>query len=249
VHGQGFWGSYTDALVPGQYTVEAGQVSTGSIVNWFKNTFAGDAAAEAKRRGVDVYDVLTEQARQVPVGSEGLIVLDYFQGNRTPHTDPLARGVISGLSLAHGVGHMFRAMIEGICYGTEDIFRTMRAHDFEPRINVVSGGPAKSELWMQLHADVSNVPIGFTKVSEGPVLGSAMLGAIAAGIYPDIPTAGREMVQTERVLEPNEARHEEYKFWVDRYIETYPAIKDVQHKAVRHVAESGDARAREAVEA
>jgi FGGY-family pentulose kinase len=249
VHGQGFWGSYTDAMIPGQYTVEAGQVSTGSVVNWFKTNFAGDAAAEAKRRGVDVYDVLTEQALQVPVGSEGLIVLEYFQGNRTPHTDPLARGVITGLSLSHGPGHLFRAIIEGICYGTEDIFRTMRAHDFEPRINVVSGGPAKSELWMQLHADVSNVPIGFTKVSEGPVLGSAMLGAIAAGIYPDIPTAGREMVQTERVLEPNEARHEEYKFWVDRYIETYPATKDVQHKAVRHVMESGDARAREAVEA
>jgi FGGY-family pentulose kinase len=249
VHGQGFWGSYTDALIPGQYSVEAGQVSTGSVVAWFKNNFAGDAVAEAKRRGVDPYDVLTEMALKVPVGSDGLVVLEYFQGNRTPHTDPYARGMISGLSLGHGPGHVFRAIIEAICYGTEDIFRTMRAHNFEPRINVVSGGPAKSELWMQLHADVSNVPIGFTKVPEGPVLGAAMLGAIAAGIYADVPTAGREMVHTERVLEPNRERHEEYRFWVDRYLEAYEAVKDVQHKSVRHLTESQRASAAETVAA
>lgn len=238
IHGQGLWGSFTDALVPGQYSVEAGQVSTGSVVAWFKNNFAGDAVAEAKERGVDPYQVLTEMARKVPVGSEGLIVLEYFQGNRSPHTDPNARGMISGLSLGHGPGHVFRAILEAICYGTEDIFRTMRARDFEPRISVISGGPTKSELWMQLHADISNVPIEFTKVSEGPVLGSAMLGAIAADIYPDISTAGEKMVHTERVLEPNQERHEEYKFWVDRYIEVYPAIKDLQHTTLRHLTES-----------
>ena len=94
---------------------------------------------------------------------------------------------------------MFRAIIEGICYGTEDIFRTMRGHDFEPKLNVVSGGPTKSELWMQMHADVSNVPISFTKVAEGPVLGAAIAGAVGGGRY--IPTCRRpreNMVHTER---------------------------------------------------
>ena len=168
VHDPGFWGAYTDALIPGQYTVEAGQASTGSIVAWFKNQFAGEAAVEARERGVDTYDVLTELARDVPIGSDGLIVLDYFQGNRSPYTDPLARGMMWGLTLSHTPGHVFRAIIEGICYGTENILRTMRGQDFEPRLNVVSGGPAKSDLWMQMHADVSNVPISFTRVSEAP---------------------------------------------------------------------------------
>ena len=72
IHDPGFWGAYTDAMIPGQYTVEAGQASTGSIVAWFKNQFAGDAAAEARERGVDTYDVLTELARDVPIGSDGL---------------------------------------------------------------------------------------------------------------------------------------------------------------------------------
>jgi FGGY-family pentulose kinase len=235
IHGQGFWGAYTDAMVPGQYTVEAGQASTGTVVAWFKNRFAGDAVNDAQRRGVDPYDVLTELARDVPIGSDGLVVLDYFQGNRSPHTDPLARGVVWGLSLSHGPGHVFRAIIEGICYGTEHIFRTMRAHNFQPRLNVVSGGPTKSELWMQMHADVSGVPISFTRVAEGPVLGSAMLAAVGAGIYPDVQAAAERMVHTERTIEPDPARHEEYEFWVERYIETYPQLRELMHKSVRHV--------------
>jgi sugar (pentulose or hexulose) kinase len=194
---------------------------------------------------VDPYEILTEMGKEVPIGSDGLIVLDYFQGNRSPHTDPLARGVMWGLSLSHTEGHVFRAIIEGICFGTESIFRAMRGHDFEPRINVVSGGPAKSDLWMQMHADVSNVPIGFTRESEGPVLGSAMLAAVGAGIYPDIQTASDNMVHTERTIEPNPESHEAYQFYLDRYIETYPAMKELMHKTTRHEASKDQAAAAE----
>jgi ribulokinase len=245
IHDPGFWGAYTDAMVPGQYTVEAGQASTGSIVAWFKNGFAGDAMRTAKERGVDAYDVLTELAREIPVGSDGLIVLDYFQGNRSPHTDPLVRGMMWGLSLSHTPGHVFRAIIEGICYGTENILRTMRSHDFEPRLNVVSGGPAKSGLWMQIHADVSGVPIQFTKVTDGPALGSAMLAAVGSGIYPDIASAARNMVHAAETIEPDPERHEAYRFYVDRYLETYPQMRELMHQTVRHVADrpaDGDAQ-------
>ena len=235
-HGQGFFGTYTDGIVPGQYSVEGGQVSTGSIVAWFRDHFAGDAAAEARRRGVETYDVLNELAREIPIGSDGLIMLDYFQGNRTPHTDPLARGMFWGLSLSHTPGHVFRSIIEGICYGTEDIFRTMRRHGSQPSECVVAGGPTKSELWMQMHADVSNVPVSLTRESEGPVLGSAMLAAVGAGIYPDVQTAADNMVHTERTIEPDPEAHEEYKFYVDRYIETYPRMKDLMHEMSRHEA-------------
>ncbi len=240
IHDPGFWGAYTEAMIPGQYTVEAGQASTGSIVAWFKNQFASDAAAKAKERGVDTYDILTGMAQDVPIGSDGLIVLDYFQGNRSPYTDPLARGMMWGLSLSHTPGHVFRAIIEGICFGTENILRTMREHDFELKEKVVSGGPTKSDLWMQIHADVSNLPISFTSVSEGPVLGSAMLAAVGAGIHPDIPSAARCMVYTADTIEPDQQRHEAYQFYMDRYIETYPRMKELMHKMGRHVADGGE---------
>jgi FGGY-family pentulose kinase len=238
IHDPGFWGAYTDAMIPGQYTVEAGQAATGSIVAWFKNQFAREAITEAGRRGVDPYDVLNEQAAELPIGSDGLIVLDYFQGNRSPHTDPLVRGMIWGLSLGHTPAHIFRAILEGICYGTEQIFQTMRGHDFEPRLNVVSGGPTNSELWMQIHADVSNVPIQFTKVTEAPVLGAAMLAAVGAGVYPDVQAAASNMVQIERTIEPNPEAHEAYRFYLERYVETYEQMKEPMHRMARHEAGS-----------
>ena len=235
VHDPGFWGAYTDALIPGLYTVEAGQASTGSVVAWFKNQLAGGVLAEAERRGVDAYDILGELAGEVPVGSNGLLVLDHFQGSRSPHADPHARGAMSGLSLSHGPGHVFRALIEGVCYGTEHILRTLRDHEFVPKLTVVSGGPANSELWMQIHADVSNMPITFAEVNEGPVLGSAIQASVGAGIHPDLSTAAKSMVRLGRTIEPDAARHEEYRFWVDRYQELYGAIRDVQHQVVAHL--------------
>ena len=245
-YGRGFFGSYTDGIVPGQYSVEGGQVSTGSIVAWFKNQFASDAMDEARERGLDPYDVLNEQARDIPIGSDGLVVVDYFQGNRTPYTDPLARGAIWGLSLGHTPAHLFRAILEGICYGTEHIFRTMRERGFQPGECVVAGGPTKSELWMQMHADVSGVPVSITRESEGPVLGSAMLAGVGAGIFPDIQSAAEEMVHTERTIEPDLRAHEEYKFYVDRYVETYPQMKDQMHKMAHHETDSKKAGAAKA---
>jgi FGGY-family pentulose kinase len=239
VHGEGIWGSYTDAMIRGQYTVEAGQASTGSVVAWFKKHLAGNEIVQAQERGVDPYVLLNEKAGEVAIGSDGLIVVDYFQGNRSPHTDPLARGMIWGLSLSHGSGHLFRALLEGICYGTEDILATMRGHGFEPSSIMVSGGPTASELWMQMHADVSNVPISFTTVAEGPVLGSAMLAAVGAGVHPDIHTAAEHMVHVTRTLEPDQARHEDYRFYLERYLETYPSMREAMHKTVRHVAARG----------
>jgi FGGY-family pentulose kinase len=235
VHDPGLWGAYTDALIPGLYTIEAGQASTGSVVAWFKNRFAGEVLADAERRGVDAYDILGELAGEVPVGSDGLLVLDYFQGSRSPHADPHARGAISGLSLSHGLGHVFRALMEAVCYGTEDILRTLRDHEFVPKRTVVSGGPTNSELWMQIHADVSNVPITFAEGSEGPVLGSAIQAGVGAGIHPDLSTAAQRMVRLGRTIEPDAARHEEYRFWVERYQDLYGAIRDVQHRVVEHL--------------
>ena len=225
-----------DAVVPGQYSVEGGQTSTGSVVKWFKDHFARESAEEAARRGVDVYEVLNKKAAKVSPGSEGLVVLDYWQGNRTPYTDAEARGMIWGLSLHHGEGHLFRAILEGICYGTEHILRTMRENDFACTEGVICGGATKSELWMQIHADVSNLPISFTKVAEAPALGAAILGAVGAGVYPDAPSAAAEMVHVERSIEPDQERHEEYQFYVDKYVETYPRMRELVHDVSRHEA-------------
>ena len=96
-----------------------------------------------------------------------------------------------------------------------------------------------ADLATTLHADVAGVPIQLTKVGEGPALGSAMLAAVGAGIYADLAEAAAEMVHTDRTIEPDQARHDEYAFWVDRYTELYPQVKDVMHQMSRHVGGHG----------
>jgi ribulose kinase len=220
--------------VPGQYTVEGGQVSTGSVVKWFKDNFCGKEAALAAARGVDVYTVLGELAQSVPPGSEGLVVLDYWQGNRTPYVDPEARGIIRGLSLKHTSGHLFRAILEGIAYGTEHILRTFRQNGFVVEEMVAAGGPTRSPLWMQIHADVSNVPITLPAVADAPALGSAILGAVAAGLFPDVQAAASQMVHGSARIEPDPAMHAAYRFYVDQYIATYPPLQALIQETVRH---------------
>lgn len=235
LHAEGLFGAYTDAVLPGQYTVEGGQVSTGSVVKWFKDNFCTREAAEAAARGVDVYAILTELAEPIPPGAEGLIVLDYWQGNRTPYVDPEARGIIRGLSLKHTTGHLFRAIIEGIAYGTEHILRTFRQNGYVVEEMVAAGGPARSAFWMQIHADVSNVPITLPEVADAPALGSAILAAVAAGLYPDVPGAAAAMVHAASRIDPDPARHQAYRFFVDQYIRTYPPLQPLIHETVRHV--------------
>lgn len=236
LHAKGIFGAYTDAVVPGQYTVEGGQISTGSVIKWFKDNFCGKEAALAQARGVGTYTILNELAAQVPIGSEGLIVLDYWQGNRTPYIDPEARGIMRGFSLRHTTGHVFRAIMEGIAYGSEHIFRTFRTNGFVVQEIVMAGGPTNSPLWMQIHSDVSNLPITLTEVPDAPALGSAILAAVGAGLYPDVQTAANAMVHVTRRIEPHADAHQAYKFYADQYIETYPRLQDLIQETVRHVA-------------
>ncbi|QAY63130.1 xylulose kinase [Xylanimonas allomyrinae] len=229
VSGPGFFGAYTDGVLPGQYTVEGGQVSTGSVLKWFKDNFARDVVAAAERTGLNAYDILNAQSRDLPPGSEGLIICEYFQGNRTPYTDSKARGIISGLSLRHGPEHMYRAIQESVCYGTAHNVRVMAEAGIPVEELVVCGGATKSRDWIQMHADVTGVPITLTEVGDAVVLGTSMLAATGAGLFADLPTAAKEMVTEVDRIEPDQERHEEYQFFVDTYVQTYPQLKEQIH--------------------
>ncbi|GIT08064.1 MAG: hypothetical protein CM1200mP30_16940 [Pseudomonadota bacterium] len=216
-HGEGIWGTYAEALLPGLHTVEGGQTSTGSVINWLKNLF-----------GESDYSSLNRNAQKLPPGSEGLIIQDHFQGNRTPHTDPRSRGAVHGLSLKHSRAHIFRASIEGIAFGSELIFESMRENGFHPENVVISGGATRSKLWLQIHADVSNVPITLTRNPDAPLLGCAILSAVGAGFYQDIPSAVETMVQIESTVEPNTDHHEAYKPFLESYKKTYSTLRNIR---------------------
>lgn len=236
IYSQGIWGAYFDAIIPGQYTVEAGQISSGSVNNWFTQRFT----VEAHRHGSEsqeLYNWLNEKAAAIPIGCDGVVALDHFQGNRSPFSNPYSRGAVTGLTLSHTESHIYRAILESVCYGTKTIFDTFREKGFDPVKVVVSGGPTKSRFWMQMHADVTGVPMLFPKNTEGPLMGGAILASVGAGLHSDIASAATTMVEMADSIEPDPQATEEYAFFHKRYLELYHALAPVSRTTVKHLSE------------
>jgi ribulokinase len=224
VFGSGAAGCYPDATVEGLYTLEAGQTATGSILDWYRRHFAAKEQQEAAERGVNVYAVLDERAAAVPPGADGLVVRDDWQGNRSPYKNPQARGAITGLSLAHGTGHVFRAIYEATAMGTRHILENAAAHGLKVERVFIGGGGAKSALWLQIHADVLQKPVHLARESEACALGSAMAAAIAAGLYQNFDEAASAMVAFEKTVEPDTANAAIYDQLFERYVQLYQSL-------------------------
>ncbi len=218
----GIWGPYAESIVRGLWLLEGGQVSTGSIVRWYQQQFFPDA-------GEGLYRRLDEEAARIPPGSDGLVLLDYWQGNRTPLRDARARGAIVGLSLSHTRAHIFRAILEGAAYGTAHVLRAFAEGGATIEEVIVSGGHTRSALWMQIYADVCNKPLYLTQVAENSMLGCAVCAAVAAGLYGTVEEAATQMVHRARCIEPDAARHEIYKSYFEQYLRAYPGLKGVMH--------------------
>ena len=212
----GLWGSYADAVYAGRHVIEGGQSATGSMIAWLMRLIGPDADLAA----------LNREASAIEPGSEGLVVLDHFQGNRTPFTDPHSRGALVGLSLSHGRAHLFRAMIEGIAFGTRAVLDRIASAGLAIDEMVIGGGASRSPLWVQIHADTAARPVKVAAFADAPVLGSAILAATGAGAFPDIDTAIAAMVRVERIVEPDVRASARYAEIYGDYARLYPALKD-----------------------
>jgi len=217
VHAPGMWGAYPDIIYPGRCIVEGGQTSTGSIINWLRRLCGGS---------LDL-DALNAQAEKLEAGADGLIVQDHFQGNRTPYTDPLSRGAIVGLTLAHEPHHIFRAVMEGIGFGTRAILDAFRDAGYESVEITAGGGATASRLWMQIHADTSGLPVRIPASQEAPAMGCAILAACGAGRFSSIDEGIEAMVKPGTVIEPRERERALYEEIYQRYRALYPALKGV----------------------
>ncbi|MBI1322775.1 hypothetical protein GC170_06280 [bacterium] len=226
VFGSGSAGCYPEATVEGLYTLEAGQTATGSILDWFRRHLAAAQTIEAEKRGVPVYQVLDEQAASVPIGCDGLIARDDWQGNRSPYKNPAARGAWTGLSLAHTPAHMFRSIYEATALGTRQILEDAAGFGLEVNRIFLGGGGAKSSLWTRIHADAIGKPIHVPAEAEACALGSAMAAGLAAGIYADFDAAASGMVRMEKVVEPDSANKAAYDEVYARYVDTYRRLND-----------------------
>lgn len=240
LHAPGLFGTFPGAIIEGAEVIEAGQISTGCIVKWFRdNLVNADLAQEAKDRGISVYRLLDEKAALVPPGSEGLVVLEHWQGNRTPWVDPNSRGVIRGLSLRHTPAHIFRAIMEGVVYGTQVILKLMEKGGVTIDEIIICGGATNSDLWLKIHADVLGKRIVVPEEQQAVSLGSAIAATVGSGIYADLQSAADEMVRVKKVIEPDLSNTKFYSEYVDQYINTYEHLKDDSRRLVQTVLGRG----------
>jgi len=195
----GMCGVVEDGIMPGFYGYEAGQSCVGDHFAWFvKNCVSAEYEKAAAKEGKDIHSYLTELANKLVPGESGLVALDWWNGNRSVLVDVDLTGLMIGMTLQTKPEEMYRALIEATAYGTRKIVETFNKSGVPIREFYASGGISqKNPMAMQIYADVINLPVRIAGSAQGPALGAAIFGAVAAGRqrggYDDIFQATRDM--------------------------------------------------------
>ncbi|SFE48696.1 xylulokinase [Thermoanaerobacter thermohydrosulfuricus] len=168
------------------------------------------------------YEKLLEEAEKVTPGSGGLIFLPYLMGERTPHSDPYARGSFIGLNMTHKREHMTRAILEGVAFGLRDSLEIIKELNIPVNEVRVSGGGAKSVLWRQILADIFGVRVDMVNATEGPAFGAAIMSAVGYGIFKDVEEACSILIKVTDSVYPIEENK-------DKYNEVYTVYKDLYY--------------------
>lgn len=179
----GMCGVVEDGILPGFYGYEAGQSCVGDHFAWFvDNCLPASYEEAAKAEGMKIHDYLTKKAQALKVGESGLIALDWWNGNRSVLVDVDLTGMVLGMSLLTKPEEIYRALIEATAYGTRMIIETFRNNGVPINEFYASGGISqKNPMAMQIYADVINMPVYIAGSEQGPALGSAIFGSVAAG--------------------------------------------------------------------
>jgi len=167
--------------VEGKWHLMGVMLSAGGSFKWICESLGSKEMKEAEGPQKSLYDIMTQEAEEVPAGSEGLVFLPYLTGERTPHQDPHARGVFFGLSLRHTRAHLIRAVMEGVGFGLKDSLKLLKDVGIEiEQIRLVGGG-AKSKLWRSILADIFESPIHTLQVEAGAPYGALLLAGVGVG--------------------------------------------------------------------
>jgi xylulokinase len=203
--------------VPGTWHAMGVMLSAAGSLQWLRSATAPERS----------YDELVAEAARWPPGTEGLLFLPYLAGERTPHPDPHARGAFVGLSVRHNRGALVRAVLEGVAFGLRDSLDLIGELGERPVIGRVSGGGARSRLWLEIIASALELPLQRLAVDEGAAFGAAILGGVAAGVWGDVAEGVAATFRAGETIEPVPAWVEVYRERRERYRALYPALKSI----------------------
>jgi len=206
---------------PGQFNLAAGMSTTGSLTRWFQDELARDLPQR------DASALFAAAARVAP-GANGLVCLPYFSGERTPLNDPLARGVIAGLSLAHSRDQLFRAILEGVACGVRHNVETLAQLGAHARRVVAVGGGAQTDIWLQIVSDVSGLRQEVPAITLGACYGDAFLAGCAAGLLRRDQIS--QWVRPGRSIDPGTALRPTYDTLYGDYLDLYRESRRVVHR-------------------
>jgi len=217
---KGICGQVDGSVVPGLIGLEAGQSAFGDVLAWFRDVLAWpidnllDLPEDKREEAKDVMIAkLSEQAEKLPLSESVPVALDWVNGRRTPDADQQLKAAIMNLSIGTRAPHIFRALVEAICFGSKKIVERFQEEGVEIKSVVGIGGVAKkSPFIMQTLANVLEMPIKVARSEQAPALGAAMYAAVAAGIYPDTQTAAKKMGSGfERTFYPDPETQQVYR--------------------------------------
>ncbi|MEO3873377.1 FGGY-family carbohydrate kinase [Nonomuraea sp. B12E4] len=216
------WGPYPDALHTGRWLVEGGQVSAGSVLAWTGEKLIGRPRAEIGG--------LIKAAAELPPAGHGLIVLDYFMGNRTPLRDPRLRGAVLGLTLASSPEQVYRAAVEGVAYGTRQVIDSFTDGGIAVEEIFLSGGIQRNELWLQATADVLGRPVHLVTGDNLTLRACSVLAAAGSGRHTSLAEASARYAPRVRTVEPVAAHAQAYRAGYADYREATAATAELSHR-------------------
>lgn len=208
----------------GSHVLAGGTATAGTLTRWFIDLTSPDLDPEDHDR---LFRELTDAAADTPPGAEGLVLLPYFSGERTPINDPLARGVLFGLNLTHGRGHVYRALLEGIAQGIRANMAVYADRGAEPELVRAVGGGTRNRVWLQAVSDATGQAQQVV-TTPGASYGDAFLAALATGLV-DERSAIDQWVVPDRVSTPDPALTDLYARQADRARRLYETTRDLMH--------------------
>lgn len=215
--------------VPGTFSVAAGTNAAGTLTRWYRDVMFPDALEKEKEGGPNAFTQMAEGLDMIPPGSDGLITLPYFAGERTPINDPNARGMIFGLKLSHTRAHLYKSALESVGYSIAQHVAILEEHGVELKHIIVVGGGVKNSEWLQIIADIIGKPLQVPEITIGASYGDAMMAALAAGVFKDFSEL-HEKIRIKQTIEPDPARHEAYEPYQKMYDRLYLENRDMMHE-------------------